>query len=294
MKRFVTAAALMLATIVPVLAEQLPQLDGGIAEAAQGILSRLPGGTKVAIIDIRSDRPEASEYIIDQLTYELVQAGKLTVIDRGGLDRIRNELSFQMSGEVSDESAQRVGALLGAEVLITGSFDFLADRYRLSVKTVRVETAEILYLGNIQIAGGEQADSLTGRHSVASIAVASVGKAAHSVADFTGRFFCSTINPVFGLGSYIQGDFSGGRKVTFWEMAGIVGIWYGAYRNDNGLENGGLFMGAGGIAAGGAVVYSLIRPWTFNRAPKVAAVLDNMHLSIRTSSGVSVGYTFRY
>jgi len=43
------------------------------------------------------------------------------VVDRQQLDLIRAELNFQMSGEVSDESAQSIGQMLGVQSIMSGT-----------------------------------------------------------------------------------------------------------------------------------------------------------------------------
>jgi curli biogenesis system outer membrane secretion channel CsgG len=46
--------------------------------------------------------------------------GKLRVIERERLSEIRNELSFQQSGEVDSSTVQKIGKLLGVKYMITG------------------------------------------------------------------------------------------------------------------------------------------------------------------------------
>jgi len=73
----------------------------------------------------------------------LVNGGKLVVIERKELDLIRQEKHLQLSGEVSDESAQAIGRELGAQVIITGSLRNVGKSYRFKIKTLNVETAVI-------------------------------------------------------------------------------------------------------------------------------------------------------
>jgi hypothetical protein len=277
MKRFFVVLALFAVLAEPVLAEKSYRLDAGIAEAARGLSSRLAGKTKVVILDIKTDNERVEAYIVDGLTSQLLQNDRLVVVDRENLATIKKELSFQMSGDVSDESSQRIGAMLGAESIITGSFEPLDDKYRLSLKAVKVETAEIQYLSAMTIIPDGGIDALYGRKTVAS----------RDVADFSGRLVCSAINPLIGLGSFIQGDSSGGGTVVFWEVVGGAGLYFG-YTKENDF-----FTIAGGCAFGGAVIYSIIRPWTYKRVPSVARALDNVRVAY-TGDAVSAGYTIRF
>jgi len=60
------------------------------------------------------------------------------------LDIIRAEQNFQMSGEVSEESAISIGQMLGANIVITGSITGTGTNQRLSIKALDVKTAQIV------------------------------------------------------------------------------------------------------------------------------------------------------
>ena len=233
----------------------------------------------------------------EEITLNLLNANKFIVVDRASLETIRKELDFQMSGDVSDDSAQRLGAMLGAETLITGSFDQLQDKYRLSVKAVKVETAELQYLNTLTVQDNADTQALFGKTPAAASrakTTSSVGSAIMGFFDFTGRFICMTVNPIFGIGSYMQGDTQGGGTVAFWEVAGICTTVVGTIRQDNEQSGGELITAIGGMMVGGAVVYSWIRPWTYNRAPKVAEALDHVNIAYTADNALSVGFTLAY
>lgn len=294
MKKIMTILAVLVLVIAPVAAEKIYKLDDGIETVAKNLSAKLPQGTKVVILDIKADKPEATAYIVEELTFALLEIGKLVVVDRENLEAIRAELSLQTSGDVSDESAQRLGAMLGAQTLISGSFDLLRDKYRFTTKAVKVETSEIQYMSALSVAATADTEALFGRKSAASSAASAAGKAVRGVADFTGRFICSTINPFVGIGSFIQGDSEGGSTVVFWEVAGTGAIVWGNYRNGKDLSNGDLLIAGGVVGVVGAVIYSYIRPWTYNRNPQVTQVLDSVRISSTAADEVSLGYVIRY
>ncbi len=267
-------------------AQRAVKLDDAIGTIAKNLSDKLPAGTKVVIIDIRAETNTASEYIIEQLTVEFLNLGKLVVVDRKSLDLIRQELSFQMSGDVSDESAQRIGGMVGAETLISGSFEELRDSYRLSMKAVKIETSEIQYLSSTTIQSTEQTDVLTGKAAKPSAAGTVVRKAA----DFSGRLIAASINPLFGIGSFIQGDSSGGSTVVFWEGVGLASLLYAGSIAETEHDKSERWAVVGTVSLGIGVVYSWIRPWTYNRAPKVAQTLDNIRVNWTAADEISVGY----
>lgn len=118
-------------------------LDGAIREASIYLNSRIPKGSKIVFLNMKSDYPDLSEYILSILSENAVNDGAFSVVDRQQLDVIRAELDFQMSGEVSDESAQSIGKMLGAERIVSGSINKIGPLYRVQVKAIDVEIAGV-------------------------------------------------------------------------------------------------------------------------------------------------------
>jgi TolB-like protein len=116
-------------------------LDDAIQKAADEISTDLSPGTKIAVVMFDSLSPNLSEYIVEELSLALIQRKKLTIVDRKQLELIRNEMSFQISGDVDDESAMRIGHLLGVQFIITGSLVNSGTYYRFRTSAVNVESA---------------------------------------------------------------------------------------------------------------------------------------------------------
>jgi TolB-like protein len=120
-------------------------LDNALKEAASFVSSKLPANTKIVVLNFNTnDNKELSEYIIDELIIHLVNEGKIIVVDRANLALIQQEINFQLSGEVSDESAQAIGKKLGAEIIVSGVMTRLGNYYRFRVRLLSVETAQVL------------------------------------------------------------------------------------------------------------------------------------------------------
>jgi curli biogenesis system outer membrane secretion channel CsgG len=117
-------------------------LDQGIKQASDNIVENINAGTKLAALYFSSDSETLSEYIIEELSTNLINTKKFVVVDRKNLDQVRDELNLQMSGDVSDESAQSIGRFLGAQSIMTGSIQKIGNLYRLRFNTIAVETAE--------------------------------------------------------------------------------------------------------------------------------------------------------
>jgi hypothetical protein len=67
-------------------------------------------------------------------------AGRHTVVDREDLDRVLAEQSLSLAGLTSPDTRQRVGRLLGATVLIAGSFRLEGEELHLTLRASDVET----------------------------------------------------------------------------------------------------------------------------------------------------------
>ena len=99
------------------LSAQQTNLDETITRAARGVEEVLPQGTKVAVLNFASPTETFSDYVIEELTGKLVTGRKVTIVDRRNLALISQEMNLQLSGDVSDDSAQAIGRMLGARPL---------------------------------------------------------------------------------------------------------------------------------------------------------------------------------
>jgi TolB-like protein len=119
-------------------------LDTAIAETAGRMETRLNNGTKIALINFSSSSAQLSEYVLEGISLHLVNSGKLIVVDRANLDRVRQEQGFQLSGEVNDESAKAIGQMLGADAIVTGSLTNIGNEYRINLKAISVDSATVV------------------------------------------------------------------------------------------------------------------------------------------------------
>jgi len=118
-------------------------LDVEIRATSDYLNGRLAKGIKIVFLNFQSNCPAVSEYIIDGLIENTVNDGMFTAVDRQNLTLIQQEINFQLSGEVSDESAQEIGKLLGAQTIVSGAITPLGSSYRLRVRAISVQSAEI-------------------------------------------------------------------------------------------------------------------------------------------------------
>lgn len=75
---------------------------------------------------------------------ELSQNTTIRLVDRGETQRILEEQSLGVSGRVDAGTAAKVGKLVGARYMVTGTFIDLYGEFRLDARVIDVETGEIL------------------------------------------------------------------------------------------------------------------------------------------------------
>ena len=137
-------------------------LDQAIAEAAAEIEERFTAGSKIAVLNFNSASDQFSEYVIDEITANLVSNRLLTVVDRKEVDLIRSEFEFQFSGEVSDDSMQEMGRMLGAQAIVSGSLQNIGGSYRIVIRALNVQTAIVEVQYRTDIAGDSRVQALLG------------------------------------------------------------------------------------------------------------------------------------
>jgi hypothetical protein len=126
------------------------KLAEAVNKASETLINRISGNATVAILSVYSNNLASSEYVINELEYKFVEAGKFRIVDRRRLEQIRSEQNFQMSGDVDDNSAVSIGNMLGASVVITGEITGSGSSNRLVLRALDVQTAQILTMAREQ------------------------------------------------------------------------------------------------------------------------------------------------
>jgi hypothetical protein len=150
------------------------ELDAAIREASTYLNGRVPESSKAVFLNISSDYPDLSEYLLNVLSENAVNDGVFSVVDRQQLDVIRAELNFQMSEEVSVESAQSIGQMLGAQTIVSGAVSKIGSLYRVQVKAIEVQSAGVQGQWSRNVPAGPTIAALTERYAPTATAVVSI------------------------------------------------------------------------------------------------------------------------
>ncbi|MDR0909504.1 MAG: hypothetical protein LBM77_07025 [Spirochaetaceae bacterium] len=130
------------------------ELDDAIREASDYLNENIPQGSQVAILNVNSGSTALSEYIIDELIANIVNDKVLTIVDRQQLDAIRAEQNIGLSGEVDDATAAEIGKFIGAQTIVTGAVSQFGDLYRMRIRAMEVQTAQVQGQYNRNIPSG--------------------------------------------------------------------------------------------------------------------------------------------
>ena len=204
-------------------------LDTAIRAASDYLNKQLPRGNKLAILNVQSEFPALSEYIIDELIANMVNDRGFSVGNRQQLNTIRTELKVRMSGEVSDDSARSIGHRLGAQIIISGAISRIGYLYRLRVRALSVQSAQIAGQFNRNISNGPAIAALT-QGNATGPGTDSGGNAARPPAQTAqtpapAAAQTSVPVPAASAGTYKIGDTGPAGGIIFYDNGNDFGGW---------------------------------------------------------------------
>lgn len=139
----------MLAAAVSVLTSPAWAGDpyAGLAEAL-GEAARAEGVRRVAVVPFRSasDKDkEGSLALSERLVERLLQAGKVSIVERTRLEAVLAEQRLGAHGVIDPREAAALGRVLGADAVVSGTFVSLsAGRVEVHARLIDVETSRVL------------------------------------------------------------------------------------------------------------------------------------------------------
>jgi TolB-like protein len=125
-------------------------LENAAQIAAADISNKINSGT-VAVVKISTPSENLDLQVIRWLENRLVENRSLTIISRQQINAIINEQDFGLSGYVDDESAQRIGHLLGAKYVLSGEIINVDRMSILDIQVIETETAMLIYPNSFRI-----------------------------------------------------------------------------------------------------------------------------------------------
>lgn len=128
--------------------------SGAVADEYEKIVKAVTKGvqlsdkTKIAVLPfsyLNGRRTNSGLVVSERLTTALVNLGKFSIVERTLIEKILSEQKLALTGVVSDASAQKVGKLSGAGIILSGSIsDLKGGRMEVNVRLIETESGKIL------------------------------------------------------------------------------------------------------------------------------------------------------
>jgi len=214
-----------------------PSLEAALSNITAYYKENLPANNRVALVNFEADAPLLSAYIFEELWILFEDSRSFILVDRQNLERIQKEMDYQLSGEVSDKTAQALGEQFGAQTLVYGSIKKLGGEYRLVVNATDVEKA-VTSMRSATVSPDQRFAALLEQPS-GSKAGAGMANALYTDTGNPWRF---TVQTDRISGDYRDGDYMTMRiysekaawfKVTHIDVNGNTQVIYPVSRRDN-------------------------------------------------------------
>ncbi len=111
--------------------------------------------TKIAVLDfqlqgMRNDSSDMGKIVAEWLITALVKEGRFDVIERRLLEKVLEEQKMGASGLVDESSASKLGRVLGAKIVITGSVMQFQKVMEVNARIIEVESSSIIAAENVK------------------------------------------------------------------------------------------------------------------------------------------------
>ncbi|MCL2186257.1 MAG: hypothetical protein FWB86_10450 [Treponema sp.] len=199
------------------------ELDIAIREASDMLNVSFPSGSKILILNLESNYFALSEYIIDKLFENAVNAvnNGFSVIDmdKSDLKLLRDEENYKISD---------FGRFSGAQFIVYCEVAEILDKYRMDVRVYKVETAQVVSSYYRSFAATERITALlrksegnTGNSAVASGTLPPLGFTATGISGTQANTAQRQTQPAQNSSAYFTGDGGGGKRITVMPFRGV-------------------------------------------------------------------------
>lgn len=118
---------------------------------------KIDEGTPTALIPVIAAEEQFTidaEYFTERLLQQTISHSSFRVVERRDIQSILDELKLQLSGLTDNTQAVKVGELMHADLLLTGTLYRRGEEFEVFIKLLRVESGEVLSLTKAKIDRG--------------------------------------------------------------------------------------------------------------------------------------------
>ena len=110
----------------------------------------IPSHTRLAILPLSGPDPTENARMLSEITQYFLSSNRYFVLSRQNIDQVMNEILFQGTPFVDQNSSVQVGRFLGARVIIIGHLENVSNGRQLVVQAIDVETTQTLGMVTIR------------------------------------------------------------------------------------------------------------------------------------------------
>jgi hypothetical protein len=149
--------------------QELDKLSAALGASLEG--KNLKTVAVLNFKDINGKETNLGKLLIEDISVDLVNQNKgVSVIDRTNLNRIMEEHKLTEEGLVAPENARQL-KLVGIDAIILGTIIPFEDTYRIDVKAIATDTAQLVVAKRASISKTDNLDSLMGIKKVEKVSV---------------------------------------------------------------------------------------------------------------------------
>lgn len=86
---------------------------------------------------------QVAKYVQEDVTTALVNSGQFNVVERLKLQSVLDEFKLAQAGLIDPAGAKRIGKLLGADIILTGTLAATGDEWNVNLRLINTETGLI-------------------------------------------------------------------------------------------------------------------------------------------------------
>lgn len=121
------------------------RLDRLIEQAVTDLATKTLSLQTLAIGELQAAAPIEAEILEGKLTAQLVEKGRLTIVDRQRLKLLLEEQGLSLSGAIDTTNAPKIGKMVGVDGFLIGTAVFNEDQLTLNLKIIATESGVIIW-----------------------------------------------------------------------------------------------------------------------------------------------------
>jgi curli biogenesis system outer membrane secretion channel CsgG len=142
------------------------EIDSQIDKLAREVVANIaPQKRKIAIIefpDMNGRVTNVGKYIAEELTTRLFSSGRFEVIERQLINQVLTEQKLGMIGILDEKSTKKVGAILGVDLIVTGTIADLGTTLKINARTIATDTGAVYSVASAILPKNDQIKKLAG------------------------------------------------------------------------------------------------------------------------------------